>query len=172
MSQCCRQLSFYLRLIALPLIVLSFGSCAKTNSTDEITPEFVNTTIKGVPIKLELALTRQEQTKGLMYRKSLPTDQGMLFIFKQPKAQSFWMKNTLIPLDIAYIDSAGVIREIYPMFPNNQNSIPSRSREIQFALEVNRGWYASKKIVAGDKIDLNPFQAIFRTHNINVTLEE
>ena len=172
MSQCCRLLSFYLKSALLSLLVISLGSCAKSDPTGEATQKFVSTTIRDVPIKLELALTRQEQSKGLMFRKSLPTDQGMLFIFKDPKPQSFWMKNTLIPLDIAYLDSSGVIREIYPMYPNNQNSVASRSQEIQFALEVNRGWYASHKIVPGDAIDLIPLKVVFRTHDINLSVEE
>ena len=170
MSQCSRLLSFYLRVIPVSLLVFAFSSCARTASSQQTIPDIVQTTIKGVSIDLELALTRQQQMKGLMFRKTLPADQGMLFVFENPKPQSFWMKNTLIPLDIAYIDSSGIIREIYPMYPNNQNSVASKSREIQFALEVNQGWFASKKIVPGDSIDLDPFQPIFEARNIDFAI--
>ena len=168
MSQCSRLLSLYLRMIPVSLFVLAFSSCAKTAPSEQTTPGMVQTKIKEISIDLELALTRQQQAKGLMFRKSLPADQGMLFVFKNPKPQSFWMKNTLIPLDIAYIDSSGVIREIYPMYPNNQNSVASKSREIQFALEVNQGWFASKKIAPGDAIDLDPLKPVFDAQGIRL----
>jgi uncharacterized protein len=88
-----------------------------------------------------------------MFRDSLPEGQGMLFIFEQPKKASFWMKNTKIPLSIAFIDSAGKILEIESMNPLDETVVPSGSDQVAYALEVNQGWFARHAISNGAKID-------------------
>jgi len=88
-----------------------------------------------------------------MFRDSLPEDRGMLFIFEQPKQASFWMRNTKIPLSIAYIDSAGKILEIKSMNPLDETVVLSNSDQIAYALEVNQGWFARHGIAIGAKID-------------------
>jgi len=110
-------------------------------------------------IQVQLAITGPEQQTGLMNRRTLGENHGMIFIFSQPAPRSFWMKNTLIPLDIAYINPAGVIEEIYPMEPLDETSIPSRSRNIQFALEMNQGWFEAYGVQTGDSINLQQLAA-------------
>jgi uncharacterized protein len=128
----------------------------------------VRTMVGSAEIHLELAMTPVEQSRGLMHRESLAPDQGMLFAFSSPGPRSFWMRNTRIPLDIAYLDHKGMILEIYPMFPFNENHVRSRSREVWFALEVNQGWFAKNKVTTGDTLDLEPLRPLLIKHKIPV----
>lgn len=105
-------------------------------------------------IQVQLAITVDEMRTGLMHRASMPVDKGMIFVFPQPRAQSFWMRNTLIPLDIAYIDPKGVILEIHQMEPLDETGTPSESDNIQYCLEMNQGWFEGYGVEVGDRIDL------------------
>lgn len=107
-----------------------------------------------VPIEVQVVLTPSETQQGLMYRDSLPEDSGMLFVFEQTRQLSFWMKNTRIPLDIAYIRPDGTIAEIYPMYPFNTDSVPSVGQNLSIALEMDQGWFASKGLKPGAQLDM------------------
>lgn len=134
--------------------VLLFASCQpKASQTTPFGLRIAELKISNVPITVEVADTPQASENGLMFRDSLPEDHGMLFIFDQPKKASFWMKNTKIPLSIAYADSNGKILEIKSMNPLDETVVPSRSDEVDYALEVNQGWFARHGIAAGAKID-------------------
>lgn len=91
-----------------------------------------------------------------MYRKELKDGEAMLFVFDKDDILSFWMKNTLIPLSIAYITSDGKILEIYDMEPGNLNPVRS-SRSVRYALEVPEGWFGRAGIGIGDKMDTGQF---------------
>lgn len=104
-------------------------------------------------VAVELALDPATQAKGLMYRKSLPEDQGMLFAFSQTKQMSFWMRNTYIPLDIGFLTADGVLREIYPLYPHDENSRKSIRSDLLYALEVNQGWFERNGVKPGDSFD-------------------
>ncbi len=104
-------------------------------------------------VSVELAVDQNTQAKGLMFRKSMPTDQGMLFIFDRPKQMSFWMRNTHIPLDIGFFTRDGVLREIYPLYPHDENSRKSMRFDLVYALEVNQGWFEQNGVKPGDKFD-------------------
>ena len=84
----------------------------------------------------------------------------MLFVFDRPKQMSFWMRNTHLPLDIGFLTSDGVLREIYPLYPHDENSRKSIRSDLVFALEVNQGWFKRHGVKPGDKFDpqsvLNP----------------
>lgn len=92
----------------------------------------------------------------------LPEDQGMLFVYKREEMISFWMKNTTIPLSIAFIDKKGVIKEIKDMEPGSRASVRPK-KPAQYALEVNRGWFTRNGVKVGDKLKLN-----FRRVNISI----
>jgi uncharacterized protein len=109
--------------------------------------------ISNVPLTAEIADTPQASENGLMFRDSLPADRGMLFIFEQPRKASFWMRNTKIPLSIAYIDSTGKILEIKSMTPLDETVVPSSSDQIAYALEANQGWFAQHGISSGATVD-------------------
>ncbi|GHV93430.1 hypothetical protein AGMMS50268_39330 [Spirochaetia bacterium] len=102
-----------------------------------------------VSMEAELARTDQERAQGLMYRESLDDGKGMLFIFDRDQRMSFWMKNTLIPLSIAFIASDGRITEIKDMEPLSLSTVNSE-RSVRYALEVNRGWFGRAGIGIGD----------------------
>jgi uncharacterized membrane protein (UPF0127 family) len=100
-----------------------------------------------VELTVEIAQTDEERALGLMFRKKLPDGEGMLFVFDRDQQLSFWMKNTIIPLSIAYITSDGRIHEIKDMVPNDINSVTS-SRSVRYALEVPQGWF--------DRVNVRP----------------
>lgn len=105
--------------------------------------------IKGKEILVEVAKSPEERAKGLMGRKYLGKDEGMLFIFDQEDYHGFWMKNTLIPLSIAFMDKEGRIVSIKDMEPLTLEShLPPRP--ILYALEMNQGWFSANKIRVGD----------------------
>lgn len=104
-----------------------------------------------VIIVAEIASTPKQHEQGLMHRKQLNDGEGMLFIFERDAVRSFWMKNTLIPLSIAYIASDGRIVEIYDMEPENLSSVTS-SRSVRYALEVPQGWFSRTGLEPGDKL--------------------
>ncbi len=106
-------------------------------------------------ITVEMADSPESRRSGLMNRKELGRDRGMLFIFEEEQKLSFWMKNTSIPLSIAYISKSGVIREIHDMTPFSQSPVYS-SHSVLYALEVNRGWFEENGISVGDRLQLSP----------------
>jgi hypothetical protein len=102
-------------------------------------------------LNVEIAKTPAERERGLMNRTSMAENHGMLFIFPNDQHLSFWMKNTDIPLAIAYISQDGTIREIYHMKPHSLEAIQS-DHSVRYALEVNEGEFARFGIKPGDRI--------------------
>ena len=110
---------------------------------------------KEVEVRVEIADGPFEQQRGLMYRTSLGEDRGMLFVFQREQPLSFWMKNTRIPLSIAYIDSKGRITDILDMKPLDDKPPHYVSSEpVQYALEVNQGFFEKHGVKVGDKAEL------------------
>ena len=110
-------------------------------------------------LKVNLAITPKQQKRGLMNIQGmpptkLPENEGMLFIYRREEMISFWMKNTTIPLSIAFIDKKGIIKEIKDMVPGSMASVRPKS-PAQYALEVNRGWFTRNNVKVGDKVSLN-----------------
>jgi len=105
-------------------------------------------------VKAEIASTHEERSKGLMFRQSLPDGEGMLFVFESDQILSFWMKNTIIPLTIAYITYDGRIVDIKDMYPHDENSVVS-SRSVRYALEVPQGWFSRAGVRVGDIAKIN-----------------
>jgi uncharacterized membrane protein (UPF0127 family) len=105
-------------------------------------------------VRMELAVLPSEQEHGLMGRRDLGRDEGMLFVFHTPQAMSFWMHNTPTPLDIAYFTPEGALAEVYPAFPFDEKPLPSRNPRLQFVLEMNQGWYRDNGVRPGAQLDL------------------
>jgi len=135
------------------IFCFSYISCTqKKLPVKEITVEKNGQTI--AVVKAEIAVTQEERSKGLMYRKSLQDGQGMLFVFDRDEIHSFWMKNTYIPLSIAFITYNGIITDIKDMYPLNTNSVkPSRS--VRYALEVPQGWFLRAGVKEGDSVKVD-----------------
>ena len=104
-------------------------------------------------VKAEIARTQEDKSRGLMYRKKLPDGEGMLFIYERDDVLSFWMKNTLVPLSIAFITSDGRIIDIKDMYPHDENSVHS-SRSARYALEVPQGWFSRAGVQNGDVVKI------------------
>lgn len=102
-------------------------------------------------IHAELAATPGTRALGLMRRKSMPQGSGMLFVFDENAGHCMWMKNTLLPLSVAFIDARGVIVNIEDMKPLAETS-HCASRPARFALEMNQGWFGKRGIAPGTKI--------------------
>jgi uncharacterized membrane protein (UPF0127 family) len=109
-------------------------------------------TIKGHTLRAELARTEEEKRTGLMYRKQLPENSAMLFIYEREGAWAMWMKNTYVPLSVAFIDRHGVIVNIEDMEPLTEDSHQAAG-SVKYALEVNRGWFAKRGIKRGDRVE-------------------
>ena len=107
-----------------------------------------------ISINVEIADNDKSRNRGLMFRDELPSENGMLFVFPDSRKRAFWMKNTYIPLDIAYIDSRGIINEIYTMKPLDYSIIYNSIKPARYALEVNAGWFRKNNISPGSKIEL------------------
>ncbi len=104
--------------------------------------------------KIEVVSNSQERKLGLMYRENLPYDNAMFFIWEYKKRQCMWMRNTYIPLNVAYLDSSGKILEIYDMVPLSDESVCSKKR-VRYALEVNLNWFEDNNILVGDVLDIS-----------------
>ena len=104
-----------------------------------------------LPLKIEIPQTPGEFKTGLMFRESLDTDSGMLFVFDRVAQQSFHMSHTTIPLDIAFIDEEGCIESIKELTPLRREPVYSNA-PVLYALEVNRGWFAENEVKVGDQI--------------------
>jgi uncharacterized protein len=103
-------------------------------------------------VAAEMAMTPEQRTTGLMHRFSLKPDHGMIFVFERPEPQAFWMKDTFIPLSIAFIGADGRIVNILDMAPRDERSHWS-SGPAQYALEMRKGWFADHGIGPGDLVE-------------------
>jgi len=133
--------------ISLWFVVSSAEACPKKLP-------FGAVSINGQRLIVEVAATPDSRTCGLSNRKSLPQHRGMLFIYPMPQPLVFWMKDTVIPLSIAFIDKTGVIVSIQKMTPLQTEVRYRTPKPAPYALEVNQGWFDAQKIRVGSKVDL------------------
>tara|TARA_B100000900_G_scaffold244873_1_gene208237 strand:+ start:607 stop:1056 length:450 start_codon:yes stop_codon:yes gene_type:complete len=102
---------------------------------------------------IEIVSTFEDRKKGLMFRQSISDDFGMFFIWEYKKEQCMWMKDTFIPLSLAYISNDGEIIDIYDMVPFSRKSVCS-SKPVKHALEVNKNWFKENNISIGDTLEI------------------
>lgn len=119
----------------------------------------VRVTVGTQTFTLEVANTDATRQRGLMFRESMPADHGMLFVFDRPNPRSFWMRNTLIPLDILFLDENGRVLNIEPMRPLDEQTNTRSFGAAQYAIELNQGAAERAGVRAGDRIDLPPLPA-------------
>jgi len=117
--------------------------------------ERVELIMGGEEFNVEVARSREEQQRGLMFRKRLGSREGMLFVYERDRRLSFYMKNTEIPLSIAFISSSGEIMEIIDMEPRSLKTVSSR-RAVRYALEVRQGTFQDLSLEAGDRVEFPP----------------
>jgi len=107
-------------------------------------------------IQAEVAQTPEQRSTGLMFRSAMGTNEGMLFAFEAPGQQCFWMKNTLLPLSVAFVDDDGSVVNIENMKPQTLDSHCSK-KPVRYVLEMNEGWFAKRGIKPGFKLAGKPF---------------
>jgi uncharacterized membrane protein (UPF0127 family) len=107
-------------------------------------------------IQAQVAATPESRATGLMHRKDMPPNEGMLFIFEQPATQCFWMKNTLLPLTAAFVADDGTVVNLADMQPQTLDSHCS-TQPVRYVLEMHQGWFAKRGISAGFKLGGGPF---------------
>ena len=134
------------------LAVVSWGGCGRQEAPEP----FPTLSINGHTFYVELALTDAKRQRGWMGRTALPGDRGMLFVFPTAQPRTFWMKNTSIPLDIAFIGEDGLIMNIGTMKPFDTRSRTSSDGPVRLALEVPAGTFRRKRISAGDRVEMSP----------------
>jgi uncharacterized protein len=111
----------------------------------------ITLTVEATHLQVEVVDTPEKRATGLMNRFSLQPDHGMLFVFDRPQPLAFWMKNTYIPLSIAFIDANGKIINIEDMQPQDESSHWSKGLAL-YAIEMRQGWFRGKGIVAGQVV--------------------
>ena len=109
-------------------------------------------------ITAQVALTSPQRQVGLMHRKEMPQQEGMIFVFEEPSQQCFWMKNTLLPLTAAFVADDGTIVNLADMKPQTTDSHCS-VKPVRYVLEMNQGWFAKKGIKAGTRLGGALFEA-------------
>jgi uncharacterized protein len=141
-------------LMALALTLGSLGAAAQTGPQPRLRTTELQAGIH--IIKTELAITPEQQATGMMFRTEMGTNEGMLFVNEDASVRCFWMRNTLIPLSIAFLADDGTIVNIANMQPRSDQSHCSL-RPVRYALEMNQGWFAKRGIKAGMKLQGAPF---------------
>jgi uncharacterized protein len=149
----------HFNLVIAAMITLALSACAKEKASNQTATaksvaEFFPIKVGDKTVRMQLAVLEPEQERGLMERRDLGADDGMIFVYPKPQQMHFWMHNTPTPLDMGYFDHDGVLVEIYPMLPFDERTIDSRSKAIQFPLEMNQGWYSANGVKPGARIDL------------------
>lgn len=154
------------------VLVLSvvLAACGRSGNAKNAGPKSVEDRfaikVGAQTVQMQIAALPAELQKGLMFRKTMGEDEGMLFVFTSPQQQGFWMRNTTLPLDIGYFDPSGELKEIYPMYPLDERPVNSRSRDIQFCLEMNQGWYKRHDVKVGAKLDLKAVAAALKARDL------
>ncbi len=130
---------------------------AQTNPTDDVGPlAKVTLHIRNASLTTQIAASSAQQERGLMFVTKLGDNDGMIFLLPKITTATFWMKNTLIPLSVAFIDKNGVILDIHDMKPLDETITRSDSDQVAYALETNLHWFALNGIKPGDKITPPP----------------
>ena len=150
------------RLLPLLLLLCACGPTRETAVVERAPQDpqgHLNRAQRGLPVvrlwlgatelEAEVAISAREIATGMMHRTEMGENEAMLFVFAKPHRTSFYMRNTLIPLSCAYIDSKGTILEIHDMEPLDETPIVASSDRIRYVLEVNRGWFTRHGIGRG-----------------------
>lgn len=138
---------------ALAIVALAIGACAQGPRIEIVGPDGA----RRVAVSVEIADTSARREYGLMYRKHLDENAGMIFVFKAPQHLEFWMKNTVIPLDMIFADSAGKIVGIVRKAAPFSEAIDSVEADSQYVLEVNGGFCERHGVKPGDTLRFEGF---------------
>ena len=136
--------------------LLGIGCAAPAMARDQGQPQMdlrrIDLTAGMYRIDTQLATTERQREIGLMFRKEMPQQEGMLFVFEIPGVQCFWMRNTILPLTAAFVADDGTIVNLADMKPMTEDSHCS-AKPVRYVLEMNQGWFAKRGIKAGAKLN-------------------
>ena len=139
--------------VALLVVLASLACGARGDDAGDLPTATIH--VGNQRLTVEVAATPSTRARGLMFRKELPDDRGMLFIFPDERVLDFWMRNTEIPLSIAFADASGRIVRVADMQPRSE-ALVSSGVPARYALEVNQGWYARHGVQSGDSLGRLP----------------
>jgi uncharacterized membrane protein (UPF0127 family) len=145
------------RVVVLLLTSIVCGGCdAPDSDLPRATVSVLPSSGAPLHIDVEIASTVPERQRGLMFRASMAENRGMLFVYSANTQGGYWMRNTLIPLTIAYIGADGRIQELRDGVPLDDQNILTPAQPYRFVLEMNVGWFARHGVGIGDKLELPP----------------
>ena len=152
----------FFSVLALSALFVAAGGCQESRPTPATTPvqgfnpqqaqpklPTVRLFLGAHEMVCEVARSPVEIGTGMMWRTNMVENESMIFVFGDAAPRSFYMRNTLVPLSIAYVDPEGTILEIHDMQPRDETSIPSKSANVQFALETRQGWFTRNNVGVG-----------------------
>ena len=158
--------------VAFAVVAAVLAGCAKEKAANMLTKaattgvktagDFFPIKVGDRVVRLQLAVRPAEMQRGLMERRNLGDDEGMLFVYERPQGMSFWMRNTPTPLDIGFFSADGILQEVYPLHPFDETAVASRGQQLKFALEVNQGWFRANDVKPGAKLDLQALAAALK----------
>jgi uncharacterized membrane protein (UPF0127 family) len=154
------------RFLPVCLILLLASGCGRSQPDHptalKTVEDYFAFHLGGHAIRLQLAVTQPEMERGLMERRGLGRDDGMLFVFSKPQQMSFWMHDTPTPLDVGFFDPAGKLEEIYQMQPFDETTTASHSTNLQLALEMNEGWFSDNGVKPDAPLDFAELDAALK----------
>ena len=165
----------------LAAVALVLGGCAKggeparvdakvarveakvaTGTEAKGTDAFFPLTVGDKALRVQVVVNADEQQRGLMGRRDLGADDGMVFVYPLPQQMSFWMRNTPTPLDIGFFTANGALGEVYALYAFDETPVRSAGSDYTLALEVNQGWFARNGIKPGAKVNLGQLAEALR----------
>jgi len=150
------------RAFALIWLTALLCGCGEGGGAPAPFSKYFNMDVGGKPFEAQVAVDDFEKMRGLMDRRELGENSAMIFVYDQPQRVSFWMKDTLIPLDLALFTSDGTLREIKPLYPNNLNPVNSARADIKYCIETNAGWFEKNGIAIGAKLSTDKLEAAIK----------
>jgi uncharacterized protein len=151
-----KKIAFVLLLLSVAPLALTTSPAAAKTAVPMGSPQLdlprITLNAAAKKIEVQVAATDEQRAKGLMFRQHMPQDEGMLFVFEQPSKQCFWMRNTLIPLQIAFIGDDGKIVNTLEMKPLDEKTQSCSTKPVRYVLEMNKGWFSANGLKAGSQL--------------------
>lgn len=154
-------------LVAVLGWMLGITACGSDHAAAAVEPvktvsDFFPIKVGDTLVRMQLAIQPVEQQRGLMNRRDLGPDDGMIFIYERAQQMGFWMRNTPTPLDIGFFDPEGRLQEVYPLYPFDERTVNSRGSNLLFALEMNQNWFRRSGVKPGAQIDMKALTAAMK----------
>jgi uncharacterized protein len=158
--------------IVAAVAVMTVSGCGRKAGTDsgsvKTVQDYFPLKVGGVSLQAQFAVYMHEMQQGLMNRRDLGANQGMIFVYANPQRMGFYMKNTPTPLDIGFFNAEGVLQEVHQLVPFDERTVSSASAKLKFALEMNKGWFAANGIRPGAQLDMKAVRAAMKARGFDL----